>query len=64
MPSGLKRHQTSGHDHFLTFTCYHRLPYLNDDHSSILFEQAAGRPIWVPHLRDGLIVAKVGSALP
>ena len=38
MPSGLKRYQTSGHDHFVTFTCYHRLPYLNDDHSRTVFE--------------------------
>ncbi len=33
MPSGLKRYQTTGHDHFITFTCYHRFPYLNDDHA-------------------------------
>jgi putative transposase len=39
MPSGLKRYQTSGHDHFITFTCYHRFPYLNDDHARTLFEQ-------------------------
>ena len=39
MPSGLKRYQTSGHFHFITFTCYHRLPYLNDDTSRTVFEE-------------------------
>lgn len=39
MPSGLKRYQTSGHDHFITFTCYHRFPCLNDDHSRTIFEE-------------------------
>lgn len=39
MPAGLKRYHTFGHDHFITFTCYHRLPYLNDDHSRTIFEQ-------------------------
>ena len=39
MPSGLKRYQTSGHDHFVTFTCYHRFPYLNDDRSRTIFEE-------------------------
>jgi putative transposase len=39
MPSGLKRYQTSGHDHFITFTCYHRFPHLDDDHARTLFEQ-------------------------
>ena len=37
MPSRLKRYQTEGHYHFLTFSCYHRLPYLNDDHSRATF---------------------------
>lgn len=31
MPSGLKRYQASGHNHFVTFSCYCRLPYLTDD---------------------------------
>jgi putative transposase len=39
MPSGLKRYQTSGHDHFITFTCYHQHPYLDNDHARIVFEQ-------------------------
>jgi REP-associated tyrosine transposase len=30
MPSNLKRYHQSGHSHFITFTCYHRLPYLQD----------------------------------
>ena len=37
MPSRLKRYQTEGNYHFLTFSCYHRLPYLNDDRSRIAF---------------------------
>lgn len=37
MPAGLKRYHTFGHDHFITFTCYHRLPYLNDDHARTVF---------------------------
>ena len=37
MPSRLKRYQTEGHYHFLTFSCYRRLPYLNNDHSRITF---------------------------
>ncbi len=31
MPRLLKRYQESGSDHFVTFSCYHRLPYLDDD---------------------------------
>jgi putative transposase len=38
MPSGLHRYQTSGSHHFITFTCYHRFPYLNDDHARQIFE--------------------------
>ena len=38
MPLGLTRHQNEGHLHFITFSCYCRLPYLNDDHSRITFE--------------------------
>jgi putative transposase len=37
MPSRLKRYQTEGHYHFLTFSCYQRLPYLNDDRSRVAF---------------------------
>jgi putative transposase len=29
MPLGLKRYQQSGQSHFVTFSCYHRLPYLS-----------------------------------
>jgi putative transposase len=31
MPSTLKRYQTLGHDHFITFSCYRRLPFLDSD---------------------------------
>jgi len=31
MPPKLKRYQTFGHDHFITFSCYRRLPFLDSD---------------------------------
>ena len=31
MPLGLKRYQHEGHLHFITFSCYQRLPFLSDD---------------------------------
>lgn len=37
MPSRLKRYQTEGNLHFLTFSCYRRLPYLADNHSRRVF---------------------------
>jgi hypothetical protein len=39
MPSRLKRYQTEGSYHFITFSCYRRLPYLVDDQARILFEE-------------------------
>ena len=39
MPTGLKRRHGTGHDHFVTFSCYKRLPYLNDDPSRTTFLQ-------------------------
>jgi putative transposase len=39
MPSGLKRYQQARHAHFITFSCYHRLPYLDDDHARTVFLQ-------------------------
>ncbi|MDQ2925426.1 MAG: transposase, partial [Acidobacteriota bacterium] len=39
MPSHLKRYQTQGDDHFITFSCYRRLPYLDNDNSRIIFEE-------------------------
>jgi putative transposase len=29
MPLGLKRYQQEGDDHFITFSCHHRKPYLD-----------------------------------
>jgi len=43
MPSCLKRYQTEGHYHFITFSCYQRLPYLTDDHACIVFEETLER---------------------
>jgi len=43
MPSHLKRYQTEGSYHFITFSCYRRLPYLNDDPARIVFEEILER---------------------
>ena len=39
MPPRLKRYQHEGHLHFITFSCHRRLPYLDDDHARITFEE-------------------------
>src|SRR6185437_1243221 len=39
VPSRLKRYHTFGHDHFITFSCYQRLPLLNNDRARIAFEE-------------------------
>jgi len=40
VPWGLKRFQQSGHLHFITFSCYHRLPLLSGPHARNLAERA------------------------
>ncbi|MFZ0303494.1 MAG: transposase [Terracidiphilus sp.] len=40
MTAGLKRYQQTGEMHFLTFSCYHRLPYLASPQAKHLFEDA------------------------
>jgi putative transposase len=40
MTSGLERYQEAGHLHFVTFSCYHRLAYLDTPSSRDLFEDA------------------------
>jgi putative transposase len=40
VPSRLHRYQTQGHDHFITFSCYQRLPLLNNNPARITFENA------------------------
>jgi len=37
MPLGLKRYQQEGDDHFITFSCYNRKPYLNTPTSRDIF---------------------------
>jgi len=37
MPSRLKRYHTFGQDNFVTFSCYQRLLYLNNDHARVVF---------------------------
>ncbi len=43
MPWGLKRNQQSGQTHFVTFTCYHSWPLLNDTAAKRTFERALER---------------------
>jgi putative transposase len=38
MPYGLQRFQQAESLHFLTFSCYHRLPYLTEPHSKSFVE--------------------------
>ena len=40
MPEGLKRRHNSGQAHFLTFSCYHRLPLLANLHMEDTFLRA------------------------
>lgn len=39
MPHGLKRYQQTRQLHFVTFSCYRRLPYLTNDHAKNTVEQ-------------------------
>ena len=43
MTFGLKRYQTSGHDHAINFSCYQHLPYLNTPELRDLFEHSLER---------------------
>ena len=43
MPRGLVRYQQTGNFHFLNFSCYHRLPYLDTAQARELFESALER---------------------
>jgi putative transposase len=43
MPDGLQRFHHSGQSHFVTFTCYHRLPHLADDKTRQAFVVALER---------------------
>jgi REP element-mobilizing transposase RayT len=42
MPKVLVRSQSSGGFHFITFSCYHREPYLGSPSSRNLFERSLG----------------------
>ena len=53
MPDGLVRNQKSGEFHFLTFSCYRRLPLLNSDVAYSVFEQE----LETVRLRYGFVVA-------
>jgi putative transposase len=39
MPKGLKRYQETGDLHYVTFSCYRRLPYLATPHARSTFEE-------------------------
>jgi putative transposase len=43
MPFGLKRYQQSKQSHFVTFSCYHRLPHLRDERLRDLFVECLER---------------------
>ncbi|MDR3739490.1 MAG: transposase [Terracidiphilus sp.] len=43
MPRGLVRYHQTGNFHFLTFSCFHRLPYLGTPDARGLFEDALER---------------------
>jgi len=43
MPRGLVRYHQTGNFHFLTFSCFHRLPYLGTSAARSLFEDALER---------------------
>jgi putative transposase len=40
MPLGLKRYQQEGDDHFITFSCHDRKPYLNTPSARDIFERS------------------------
>ena len=43
MPAGLKRYYGKGHLHFITFTCYRRLPLLKTARARDIFVQELGK---------------------
>jgi len=43
MTEGLERHYGHGHLHFITFSCYHRLPLLKTVHARDTFVQELAR---------------------
>jgi putative transposase len=43
MPDGLKRYYGKGHLHFITFSCYRRLPLLKSAHARDVFVQELAR---------------------
>jgi putative transposase len=43
MPSRLKRYQEAGQLHYVTFTCYHHIQYLNSAFARDVFEQTLER---------------------
>jgi putative transposase len=56
MPKGLERRYGQNHLHFITFTCYRRLPLLKSIHARNLFVETLGQ---LRARRDFLIVGYV-----
>ena len=56
MPHGLKRYQQAESLHFITFSCYHRLPFLSEPHPKTILEAQLER---TRNLHDACIYAYV-----
>jgi len=46
MPSRLKRYQSAGDTHFITFSCFQRRPFLTTPTAKRVFEEALERVRW------------------
>src|SRR6202045_149752 len=55
MPTGLKRFYGKGHLHFITFSCYRRLPLLKTARARDVFRERVGQGA----RRDGASVARL-----
>jgi len=57
VPSGLKRYQQTRQLHFITFTCFHRLPFLQTERARDLFVQTFERVrVWYGFYVVGYVV--------
>src|SRR5579862_8480432 len=57
MPWGLKRYQQTGDLHFITFSCYHRQPFLSSPHARRTFEETLERVrVWYGMFVTGYVV--------
>jgi len=49
MPLGLERRQNTGQLHFITFSCYRRLPYLESSKSKDILEKGGWPTLPLPN---------------